>query len=480
MRLVDEAGGAWAQDGAHVDPVTALPGYTRVDAAIEGAIKEANKAGLRFAVMAVNVDGFRLVNDSLGYACGDALLREAGRRLSERLPAGSTVCRIGADEFIVIVAEPADSDGGLRVNDFARPIADAARTWLRQPLELDGHELCTTASVGYAVFPDDLATVGDLRRGADMALYHAKQLGRDNCKRFDTAMADATADRLEILARLRVALAENHLSLAWQPQFDQKRKLRGFEVLLRWHDTKLGFVSPARFVPVAEESGLIVPMGQWVLHEAARQMRAWRDEGLVVDRVAVNVSAVQFAQDDFVDSVRQTLDQTGCQSEWLELELTESLLFDRHVGIESATTKLSALRDMGLTTALDDFGTGYSCLAYLHKLPLDTLKIDRSFVAEISDRSHTEADDRTAVVRSITCLAKSLRLKLVAEGVESELQYRFLRSLGCDKFQGYLFAKPLTVIDAQRLITSPPSLLKAEPVSNAGACVPPPPVMKAG
>ena len=419
------------------DPLTGLPNRARLDASLPGWLAAAARAGRPVGVLMVDLDGFKHVNDTLGHAAGDALLVQVGRRLSAAARDGDVLVRMGGDEFTLIATDLAAAPDVAGVA--ARLIAALAA-----PFSVDGRELFVTASIGTAAFPVDGSDAGSLVRNADAALYAAKGAGRNRSASFDPAMNAAARDRLDIEGRLRrIAAALNRgepsceLRLAYQPQVDGAGRLRGMEALLQWHDPVAGRVSPAKFIPVAEASGLIVPIGAWVLRDACRQAAAWRDAGLRPVPVGVNVSGLQFGQADFVAVVTAALADHDLDARWLELELTESVVMGNTA---DAAEKLSAVRHLGVTVAIDDFGTGYSSLAYLRRLPIDRLKVDQSFVRDLTDGS-AKAD--VACITAIVGLAVSLGLSTVAEGVETVAQRDHLLRLGCDTLQGYLYSQPV-------------------------------------
>ena len=378
-----------------------------------------------------------------GHTTGDALLREVGVRLSHAIRGSDVLVRMGGDEFNLIateIANPAD----------ATIVADRLVHALAAPFAVDGRELFVTASVGIAVYPEDGKDSASLQRSADAAMYAAKSAGRNRAMRFDPKMGDAALDRLELEGQLRRAISNAELFLEYQPQVDSTGTMIGVEALLRWQHPRLGRIPPMRFIPLAEQCGLIVPIGAWVLREACWQARAWQDSGCRPVRVAANVSALQFQQTDFLDIVSNVLTDTGLDPCYLELELTESLLM-AHTA--DAVDKVAAIRSMGVCVAIDDFGTGYSSLAYLRRLPVDRLKIDQSFVSELGSAATINTEGgRTAILTAITSLAKSLGKRVVAEGVETVAQRDYLIDIGCDTLQGYLFGRPMRAKQIEELL----------------------------
>jgi EAL domain-containing protein (putative c-di-GMP-specific phosphodiesterase class I) len=355
---------------------------------------------------------------------------------------------MGGDEFTLVLSELKDPQDALRV---AQKLLDA----LKAPFHVDAYELFVTASVGISVYPRDGKDAVTLQRNADNAMYRAKYRGRSSCQFFTPDLGAAALERLEIETALRRAIDHGELALSYQPQAELSGKLAGLEALLVWNHPKLGIIPPLQFIPIAEESGLIVPLGSWVLTEACRQNSAWVRRGYQVVKVAVNVSPMQFARADFVEMVAQALSQSGLHPSLLELELTESVVMR---DVEESARQMERLRALGVSISIDDFGTGYSSLSYLRRLPIDTLKIDRSFLKEL------ESDDTTLpLVQAIISVAHSLRLTVVAEGVENQKQLDALRSVGCDKIQGFFVRGPLSVQDIERLLAKPDELLIPAP-----------------
>ncbi|WP_341643456.1 putative bifunctional diguanylate cyclase/phosphodiesterase [Thauera sp. SDU_THAU2] len=416
------------------DPLTGLPNRVLARDRFDQAMALAEREQTLLALLFVDLDRFKIINDTLGHGVGDRFLQEIGRRLSSCLRASDTISRQGGDEFLVVLS-------GLRDRGAVAAIAQKIIDAVQQPCDIDGHALSCSCSIGIAVQPDDGADFDSLLLRADTAMYQAKASGR-NVFRFFTAQMNVDAhERLTMLNHLRNAIQHGELALHYQPQVDlASGRVVGAEALLRWQCAELGNVPPARFIPLAEESGLIIPIGEWVLREACRQAREWRDQGLELEVMAVNVSALQFHRGDPVEMVGRILGETGLPAEYLELELTESLLVQDGSGATLDT--LRRLKALGLRIAIDDFGTGYSSLAYLRRFPIDKLKIDRAFVRDLA----SDADD-AAIVNLIVDLGRILKLKTVAEGVEDHGQLTFLRERGCSEAQGYLFAKPMAPVE---------------------------------
>jgi diguanylate cyclase (GGDEF)-like protein len=431
---------------AHHDALTGLPNRQLFQDRLGQALALAQRNDGQVAVIYMDLDRFKQINDTLGHAAGDELLRQTARRLTACIRSSDTLARLGGDEFTVVLTQVNIPSDAMRV---ARSIMDA----MRAPFEVGGHALYVTISLGISVYPDDGLEGGPLMVHADVAMYRAKELGRDNFQWYDAAMNEVARERMEMEGQLRRALELDQLRLDFQPQYGAEAgHVLGFEALLRWAHPSLGEVEPARFIPLAEDSGLIVPMGEWALRSACAQAAAWRAAGHPHLRVAVNVSAVQFRRGDWVDTVRHALRDTGLAPSALELEITESLLL-QNAGETAAS--LIELRALGVGVAIDDFGTGYSSLSYLHRLPISTLKIDQSFVSQIGEAPQPGREE-APIVRTIIALAHNLGMTVVAEGVETEAQRRVLLALGCEVLQGFLLARPLSAAAATALLENGP------------------------
>ncbi|WP_166207068.1 bifunctional diguanylate cyclase/phosphodiesterase [Cognatiluteimonas telluris] len=426
---------------AQHDGLTGLPNRLLFQDRLAQALAQAQRNGRQVAVLYMDLDRFKHINDTLGHSSGDALLRQVGNRLAECIRQSDTLARLGGDEFTVVLTDLADAKDAMIV---ARKLLET----MRDPFLVEGRELFTSISLGISIFPTDGADAETLMVNADIAMYRAKDVGRDNFQWFAAEMNARAKDRMDLESQLRHALALGQLSLNYQPQCGAQGHIRGFEALMRWHHPVLGQVPPGRFIPLAEDSGLIVQMGEWALREACAQTRLWRDAGHGDIRIAVNVSAAQFKRADWVDTVRRALRDTGLAPDALELEITESLLLQ---GVSETSANLIELRNLGVGVAIDDFGTGYSSLSYLHKLPVTTLKIDQSFVRDIGAKSIPGQED-APIIRTIIALARNFGMSVVAEGVETPAQRELLLRLGCDGLQGYLLHEPLTVRDATELL----------------------------
>ena len=423
---------------AHVDPVTQLPNRHEFNDALAYALARADRQDSSVGLLLLDLDNFKVVNDTLGHHCGDQLLKLVSERLVAILRSTDIICRIGGDEFVVIV-EPADD---------ASEMASVARkilAVLAEPFALEGHQLYVSASIGVSLYPFDAQDVATLTRNADTAMYHAKHQGKNRYAVFQSEMELRAQRRLRMEANLRRALQNEELYLHYQPQIDLRSgRIVGVEALIRWHCREMGQLSPSEFIPVAEESGIIVDLGRWVLQSACRQAAAWCKAGLLdsLEHVAVNLSACQARDPGLMDDIHAILHETQLPHGLLELEITEGVLMDNvHANVEL----MRRLQDTGIHLSIDDFGTGYSSMSYLKRLPIDQLKIDRSFV-------HDLPGEGEAIVTAIIAMAHSLHLKVVAEGVETLQQVEFLRKAGCDNAQGFFFARPMTAAQLTALL----------------------------
>jgi len=414
---------------AHHDALTGLPNRTLFADRVAQAIARAHRRDGKIAVLFLDLDRFKNVNDSLGHAIGDLLLTAVAERLTNCLREEDTAARLGGDEFIISLPDVADAGEAARVA--GRILAELAK-----PFTIADHQLHADGSIGIALYPADGDTAETLMRNADTAMYHAKESGRANYQFFSAQMTERVSRRLSTETDLRRALEHGEFALHYQPLIDLvTSRVSGAEALLRWPQNEHRLMSPAEFIPIAEDTGLIIPLGEWVLLEACSQAQAWqaRHPGL---RIAVNLSARQFRQKDLIGMIERVLGETGLAPTLLELELTESMLMHH---AEETVGILTRLDEMGVRLAIDDFGTGYSSLSYLKRFPIHSLKVDRSFVRDIS----TDPDD-AAIVTAIVAMARSLNLDVTAEGVETEEQATFLRSLACHQAQGYYFGRPMS------------------------------------
>ena len=428
---------------AQHDALTGLPNRLLFQDRLGQALAQASRNGQQVAVIYMDLDRFKQINDTLGHSAGDALLRQAAARLDGCVRRSDTLARLGGDEFTVVLTELDDARDAMRV---AEDIAEA----MRQPFVIEDRELFVTLSLGISMYPDDGIDGETLMVNADVAMYRAKELGRDNFQWFAAEMNALARERLELEGQLRYALPLNQLDLVYQPQCGLKGEVIAFEALMRWQHPILGEVLPSQFIPLAEDSGLIISMGEWALRNACLQVAEWRRAGHPSLRMSVNVSTLQFNRPDWVDTVRRALDDAQLAPDAIELELTESLLLD---SVRETSANLFELRALGVGVAIDDFGTGYSSLSYLHKLPISTLKIDQSFVREIGVAS-VEGQEEAPIIRTIIALAHNLGMAVVAEGVETQAQRDLLLRLGCEGLQGYLLYRPLDVPQARALLDS--------------------------
>jgi diguanylate cyclase (GGDEF)-like protein len=414
---------------AEHDFLTGLPNRMLLSDRIGQAIVLAPRHRKFVAVLFLDLDGFKHINDSLGHPVGDKLLQSVAKRLVDCVRASDTVSRQGGDEFVVLLSEVEQlEDGAITARRMLQAVA--------QSHSIDQHDLHVTASIGVSVYPADGLDADTLVKNADTAMYQAKENGRQSFQFFKPAMNARAVERQSIEEGLRRALERREFTLHYQPKIDlMTGAISGAEALIRWIHPTRGLISPADFIPVAEDCGLILPIGAWVLREACTQARTWMDAGLPVMSMAVNVSAMEFRDENFLDSLVAILGETGLDARSLELELTESVLM-KHAA--STALILQTLRERGMRVAIDDFGTGYSSLSYLRKFPVDAVKIDQSFVRQIS----TDGDD-TTIVKAVIGMARGLKLRVIAEGVETPEQLAFLRAYRCDEAQGYYFSRPV-------------------------------------
>ena len=417
------------------DVLTGLPNRTMFQQQLEHLLRVSEGNGGQFALHCLDLDQFKVINDTLGHPAGDALLVEAGRRLIDA-SRGHFVARLGGDEFVVLQTLTGDR---LAIEKLADDILEA----IGRPFLIDGNEIVPSTSIGIAIAPHDGTDTGTLLKNADLALYRAKEAGRRTYAFFEESLNQHAQQRRQLESDLRVALERGELELHYQPLFDlEQNKICSFEALLRWNHPERGLVSPVEFIPIAEDSGLIVPIGAWAIREACAQAVRWPEE----IRIAVNVSAVQFHRGGLNETVLSALAETGLKPARFEVEITESIFLE---GGDATLKLLHSLRALGVRIALDDFGTGYSSLSYLQSFPFDKLKIDRSFIQNLLTR-----DGASAIVRAITELAQALGIETTAEGVEETAQLMELRSHGCSSVQGFLFAEPMTASDVDQLFRS--------------------------
>jgi diguanylate cyclase (GGDEF)-like protein len=422
------------------DALTALPNRVLLHDRLEQAVVNAARQRVGFAFMFIDLDRFKTINDSLGHQAGDELLKQVALRLASCVRASDTVARLGGDEFAVIIENlPGDDHEG------SRQVAEKMIETMSAPMLVEGQQLSTSCSIGISLYPSDGRDTATLMKHADVAMYHAKERGRNNFQFFDANMNARAQERLSVENYLRLALRRHELLLEYQPRVSfATRSLVGVEALIRWRHPRRGLLRPEEFIPVAEDSGLIVPIGEWVLETACMQAARWQRDLQRGLRLSVNISAGQVLDGERLHSaVARALEKSGLDPRTLELELTETMLV---TDLADKSAMLKRLGALGIGLAIDDFGTGYSSLAYLKSLPVDAIKIDGSFVRDIT----TNADD-AAIVRAIVAMAHSLHLKIVAEGVENAEQFETLRALACDEFQGFHESGPLDAAELERL-----------------------------
>ena len=415
---------------AHHDALTDLPNRMLLQDRLNQAIEVARRQGRQLAVMFMDLDRFKHINDSLGHAVGDELLQSVAKRLVTCVRHSDTVSRQGGDEFVLLLPY-------IEHAEDAALSAQKTLAALAVPYRIDGHDLHISVSIGISIYPDDGADAETLIKSADTAMYHAKENGRNTYKFFKQDMNARAVQRQSIEASLRRALERHEFLLHYQPKINfHSGTIVGVEALIRWQHPERGLLQPSQFVPIAEDCGLILPIGRWVLREACLQAQSWLEAGLPPVTVAVNTSALEFRAKDFLQNLSKTLDETGLEPRYLELELTESVLMRN---AEASDSVLHALSDLGVKLAIDDFGTGYSSLSYLSQFPIDTLKIDQSFVNQIT----SNPDDAT-IIGAVISMGKSLKKRVIAEGVETPEQYAFLLKQQCDEGQGFYFGRPVT------------------------------------
>ncbi|MDB5927190.1 MAG: hypothetical protein JWN13_6126 [Betaproteobacteria bacterium] len=420
------------------DALTRLPNRAMFNERLAGAIAQAHRHSRKLAVLFIDLDRFKLINDTLGHEAGDSVLGDAAQRLTDNLRAGDTVARLGGDEFVVLLEEVVDPV-------YVGSVSQKLITALAAPFVIGGREYRVTASIGVSTYPDDGDDAETLLKNADSAMYRAKELGRNAYEFYSAQISSGALERLSLEAGLRRALERDELMLYYQPQIETcSGRIVGMEALVRWRHPELGVLPPARFIKLAEENGLIVPLGDWVLHSACKAHQQWKLKRIAPARIAVNLSPRQFLHAGLVKDTVRVLNDTGCKASYLELEITESMVMHDPAGAEIL---IEELKDMGVRIAMDDFGTGYSSLAHLKRFPIDSLKIDRSFISDLPTDS-----GNVAITDAIIAMARTLHLTVIAEGVETRPQFDFLRRLGCDEVQGYYFSPPVPFEEATTLL----------------------------
>ena len=424
---------------AHYDSLTGLPNRILLADRMKIAIGNAARYSKRLALLFVDLDRFKLVNDSLGHEIGDKLLKVAAERMQSTIRHIDTISRLGGDEFIVLLSQIVAAEDAARV-------AEKLIAAVSQPYRIEEHELLLTASVGISIYPDSGTEANSLLRNADASMYSAKEAGRNRYRFYSEDLTSRVTERLSLERDLRRAIERDEIFVVYQPQIElATRRVIGAEALMRWRHPGRGLVLPVSFIPVAEDSGLILSLGEHILRESCVQARQWCDRYGFDVGVAVNISAVQFRQKDFTEAVLRVVADTGISPRCLELEVTESVVMQ---GVESVAEKMRILGAHGIKIAIDDFGTGYSSLSYLRQFNVDRLKIDQSFIHDLPDNADAEA-----IIRAIVAMGRSLGLHVIAEGVETEAQAQFLQSIECDESQGYLYAKPMIARDFEAWLT---------------------------
>ncbi len=442
---------------AQYDALTGLLNRTAFERRLADSIDDAQQAGSHLAVLFVDLDRFKFVNDTFGHEMGDELLKEVAGALKENVRQNDIVARLGGDEFIMALQ-------GMRDRSAASVIARKLVAILSSPFEIRGKVLHVSASIGIAMFPKDGEDVASLTKNADSAMYQVKEAGKNSFNFSNVEMRTKQSRQLQLERAMRWALQENELELRYQPQIElASNTLVGFETLMRWNNRELGFIPPDEFIPIAEDAGLIVPIGHWLLREACHQAVAWQRAGYRPVKISVNVSTLQFRQPEFLQTVAGAIDDSGLNPELLEIEITESVLMKDY---ERAGQTLKRLARIGVNAALDDFGTGYSSLAYLQKLPISTLKIDRSFVSALLVTPSGYAGSTVPIVEAICAMARKLGKTVIAEGIENEAQRQYLVNIGCTQGQGFLLSKPIQPREAGELLASVTESMEEDPIES--------------
>ncbi|HEX8948507.1 MAG TPA: bifunctional diguanylate cyclase/phosphodiesterase, partial [Dissulfurispiraceae bacterium] len=420
------------------DPLTDLPNRDLLTKLLGHELPQMQRAGKKLAVLYLDLDHFKNINDSLGHEAGDVVLRQVVDRLRSSLREFNTLARVGGDKFTILLPLIAQPEN-------AAESAENMRAVFKKPFTVDNYEFHITASIGISLYPDDGGNAGTLLKNAEIAMYHAKDQGRNNYQFFNTALNIRTLERIMFENSLRRAVEREELFVCYQPQIDTKtREIIGAEALVRWRHPELGLLTPLQFIPLAEETGLILQIDQWVLRTACAQLRTWQAEGCPLRNVSVNLSSRQFQQSNLAETIGRILEETGLGPESIGVEITETLAMQ---DTEFTARNLSKLDSMGIRFAIDDFGTGYSSLSYLKRLPIHKLKVDKSFIMSL-----TRDPDYQAIVSAVIAMAHILKLKVIAEGVETEEQLAFLHETHCDEAQGYLFSKPLPAEEFEELL----------------------------
>lgn len=414
---------------AHYDSLTTLPNRVFFNEILNKAISHAKRKDTVLGILFIDLDRFKNINDALGHTYGDLVLKEMANRISGIMRAGDILARLGGDEFIILLND-------IGHPKFAGPVAEKIITACANPVRVESHEFFMTASVGISVFPEDGNSLEELQKNADMAMYKAKRAGGGQYHYYSHEMDAAAHEHIKLEAALRKAIQDKEFILYLQPQMDLKTgKIKGVEALIRWDSPEFGLVNPAKFIPLAEETGLIMPIGEWALHEACRINKAWQNEGYDPITVAVNISPKQFRHQDLAGIVKAALEESGLEPQYLEVEITETAVMDN---VDVAISKLRSIRDMGVRISVDDFGTGYTSINYLRQFPVSVLKIDQTFIKGLPDNQND-----IAITTAVIALGHNLGLEVVAEGVETTEQMEYLSGVGCDIIQGYFLSRPL-------------------------------------
>ncbi|MEA3242260.1 MAG: EAL domain-containing protein, partial [Pseudomonadota bacterium] len=429
---------------AHHDALTGLPNRLLFLDRLQQAIKKAHREDNQLAVLFVDLDRFKQINDSLGHAMGDAVLKAVARRLQGCLREDDVVARLGGDEFTIIM-------DALHKPQHAMVLAQKLIRSVQRPVRHDDHELYVSASVGISLYPQDGQNADVLLQNADAAMYKAKDEGRSNFQFYTADMTELAFERVLMEAHLHRALEKKQFVVYYQSQVDLlSGELTGLEALVRWQHPELGLLSPTKFISLAEDTGLILPLGKWVLQTACRQIAAWHKADLYPGRIAVNLTGNQLKNDKVLPTIEQILEESSCQPDWLELEITESVIMEQH---GRSFNILQKIKELGIELAIDDFGTGYSSLSHLKRLPVSRLKIDRSFIRDIPQDSSNKA-----ITRAVIAMGKSMGLKVIAEGVETMAQKAFLQAEQCDEIQGYIYGPPLPAEQMTGVLSSQPGI----------------------
>lgn len=437
MRECDEAH-QFIHKMAHYDLLTGLANRVLINETLDKMLIDAKSTNSELAVAFIDLDNFKLINDTMGHDAGDSVLKKAGKIIEESLEDGDFAGRFGGDEFIIVM------HNAHRTEDISRKIGKVTEL-LNKPVHIKDKELYIPASVGVAVYPKDGDTAEILIKNADVAMYSAKGVGKNTCKLYNSKMNYDAAEKLKMINDLKNAVKNNEFTIYYQPQIDiSTNEVVGMEALIRWQHPQNGLVPPLDFIPLAEETGLIVPIGEWVLREACRQNKFWQDKGYKPMRISVNLSIVQFEHHNLVNTIKSILDETGLSPMWLELEITESLAVKC---FDCAVRRIKELKQLGVYISLDDFGTGYSSYSYLNQLPIDSLKIDKIFLENLKKDS-----DEEFITKNMISLAKKLKLTVIAEGVETTSQLDFIKKQKCNIAQGFLFSRPLPADEYERLV----------------------------